>query len=987
VVIAGPGLGKSTLLRRQAQRYANEGYPVLKVQLRKVAASLAAGETFEATVIRQGIDGSGIDPGRIANIGADGWVLLADGLDECGSSQEDVAEGLHRLSIGHPECRIIVTARPIGYETRALAGWPHYALLRPDGSAATAHVGRLIEAIAPEGSPLKSTGYSAASTAFGRSKPANAIAGDPQLLGMAASLIVRDEPLGRSRIELFQRLFSSVERNATMKAADGEIDLDLCHAVLDLIGWWVTAEPLGSFDSILKHVSSDLAALLSSTSLAAAKQVRDSARFWEKIGVIERIHHRHTPLLAFVHKSFGEHAAARQLVRVDAAVRTRELERIAGSSQWAEVLTFAAGLGLGAEVIEVLLSANQMVRAVEIAADPAVDLSGAAAGELAETAFAALDGSQEQTKIGSALSSLAAHHPASIGPRAAKRINDPNEEIRRVAWACVVEAGPEHHDPDEAARQAIAMLQREGPAVRSSLMGGIRLMHSDRFDVTQRMALTNLRLLATRWTTTEIETHVDQLIGEGNATTAGFLQSVTEIVKPLGIEPRWPKQRLGSAFDMMRHDSEYGQAEARMVEALLDAIADAVGMVPDNLGAEPLDVAVHPLLQLSGLIRIIGFWETSGSEVWAWTEAYEREPVTELLRIVIALSNLDAARLAREVATIRRKLTEEPRKRFFWALSDVPHVHNDDPEWERLGDVLPDLGLVERSLAHDSEWAVQVATEILARAGAGPEHVARMLATVSGLGFASAGYLATQLPEPTGSTLILDRLEGTAAVGMRHLFRMLGSTVIAWTGRVAGVADKHLLGSSEWTAKAAADFVLAQVEAGADVDPELLWRAYRHWQQHEPRQDGSGRIPESPRDALFKALLTKDQVTDEALVEASSDCRQDVSKPAAEKLLARAAQDPGVVRLIGAGIDAGMVGPHLARQMLAAGVPLDEDTVVAVTRRLEDSNPRWRLAASGILQTRYLPQERIICFAKKLAADDHAEIREAAARASVDGST
>jgi hypothetical protein len=969
------------LLRRQAQRYANDGYPVLKVQLRKVAASLACGQTFESAIIRQGLDGSGIDPSRIANIGADGWVLLADGLDECGSAQEDVADGLHRLSIGHPECRVIVTTRPIGYETKALAGWSHYALIRPDSSGATAHVGRLISAIASEGSPLKSTGYATASTAFHRSKPANAIASDPQLLGMAASLIVRDEPLGRSRVELFQRLFSSVERTAAVKANQGETNLDLCHTVLDRIGWWVTAEPLESFEAILGHVTRELATLLGMTPLAAAKHVRDAARFWEEIGVIERIHHRYTPLLAFVHKSFGEYAAARNLVGMDARVRAPALERIAGSSQWAEVLTFAAGLGLETEIFQALLSASELLRALEIAADPAVSLSSEVADHLGEIAFAELDGSKEQIKIGSALATLAARHPVAIGPRAAERIDDLNEDIRRIAWACVVEAGPEHHDPNEAAQRAIELLKREGPGVRPSLMGGIRLMRSDRSDITRRMALTNLELLIARWTASDIETHVEQLIDDSNAATVDFIQSITKIVQPLGIVPRWPKQRSSSVFDMIRHDSEYGQAETKAVGAFLDAIAAAVGMDTDYLHAEPLNVTVHPLLQLSGLIRIIGDGERD--DVWAWTKPYEREPVAELLRIVIALSGLDAARLAREVTTVRHKLAEERGTTFFWALSDVPHVHIDDPQWERLSEVLPDYGFVERALAHESEWVVSVATEILALAGTGPDHVARMLATASGLGFASAGYLASQLAEPTGSTLILDRLEGTAEVGMRHLFRMLGATGIIWNERVAGVAEKHLLGSSEWTANAAADFVLAQVEAGADVNADLLWRAYRHWQQHEPRQqEGSGLIPGSPRDALFKVLLDEDQVSDKELIEASGDWRHDISKTATEKLLARAAHVSDVVRMIGAGIDAGTVDPHLVRQLLTADVPLDHDTVDAIARRLEDGNPRWRLAASAILRTGYLPRDRIDYFLEKLAADDHAEIREAAGRVS-----
>jgi hypothetical protein len=94
--------------------------------------------------------------------------------------------------------------------------------------------------------------------------------------------------------------------------------------------------------------------------------------------------------------------------------------------------------------------------------------------------------------------------------------------------------------------------------------------------------------------------------------------------------------------------------------------------------------------------------------------------------------------------------------------------------------------------------------------------------------------------------------------------------------------------------------------------------------------------------------------------------------------MARAAQDAGVVRLIGAGIDAGSVSSHLTRQLLSAKVPLDQDTVDAIVRRLDDSNPRWRLAASAILRRSYLTPDRVRHFIAKLSMDDHAEIRETA---------
>ncbi|WP_037491473.1 MULTISPECIES: NACHT domain-containing protein [Sphingobium] len=988
VIVAGPGLGKSTLLRRQAQRYSGDGYPVLKVQLRKVAASLAAGKTFEASVVRHGLDGSGIDSGNLPDPGGDGWVLLADGLDECGSGQDDVAGGLSRFAAGHPECRIIVTTRPIGYETVALAAWPHYELTRPDSSSAAAHVGRLIEAIAPEGSPLKADGDDAAMVAFRRDGPANEIGTDPQLLGMAASLIVRGEPLGGSRTQLFQQLFSSVERSASVQATRHAVDLELAKAVLDRLGWWVTAEPLCGYDAILKHATADIAARLGTKPLAASRQVRDAMQFWERIGVIERIHHRHMPLLAFVHKSFGEYAAARHLAGMDDDARADALREVARSAEWAEVLSFAAGLGLGATVVDTLLGEGELARAVTIAADLAVDLPRDIAERLGDTAFAALEqGHRDRMKIAFALVTFAARHPEVIGPKAAERLDAADEELQQIAWACAVETGPRYHDPDRAAQHAVAMLEREGSGVRTSIMGGIRLMRSDRFDLARRMALTNLKLLATRLSKTEIEAHVGRLTADGNSATVRFLQDVTDLVEPLGIRPNWPKRRAGSLSDMMRRDSEYGQAETRAMHRLMDAIASAIGMDMQGTPAEPLDVNRHPLLQLSALIQIIGYWESDGREVWSWDKPYSREAVAEILRVVIVLSDIDCVRLAREVATIRRKLADEWRSIFFWALSDIHQVDVDDPRWERLAEASPDLALVERAVEHEAVWVMSVATEILARAGTSSEHVAKMLATKSGLALASAGYLALQLGEPAGSTLLLDRLEGPHVGGMRHLFYNLGSTATAWTERIAAVAERHILGQSEWTANAAAKFILGRAKAGAAIDPDMLWRSYRHWQTHEPRNDAGGVIPDTPRAPLFDALLVRHAVSDDQLIEAAGDYRHDVSKSAKEQLMARAAQDPAFVRRLGAGIVDGTLGPHLTRELLSASVPLDADTIETIVQRLDDPSPQWRLAASAILRADALPRARVHTLLAQLARDERAEIREAAARIEQDLST
>ena len=215
---------------------------------------------------------------------------------------------------------------------------------------------------------------------------------------------------------------------------------------------------------------------------------------------------------------------------------------------------------------------------------------------------------------------------------------------------------------------------------------------------------------------------------------------------------------------------------------------------------------------------------------------------------------------------------------------------------------------------------------------------------------------------------------------MRHLFYNLGSTATPWTERIAAVAERHLLGQSEWTANAAAKFILGRAKAGAAVDPDMLWRSYRHWQTHEPRNNGGGAIPDTPRAPLFDALLVRQAVSDDQLIEAAVDYRHDVSKSAKEQLMTRAARDPAFVQRLGAGIDDGTCGPHLTRELLSADVPLDADTIEAIVRRLDDSSARWRLAASAILRRDALPRARIRTLLAQLARDEQAEIREVAAR-------
>lgn len=174
VIVAGPGLGKSTLVAKLYHAYASDGFPVLRVALRSVTAAMKSGAPSEDSVRQWGLDGSGIMP--------------------------EVAEGLARFAQGHPAARIVVTTRPVG-----LRHGPFFsvAALRPSiarRGPGCYNFGTRIRAPADD-TAMAAQAYEIAKRELAGTAVAEAIITSPQLLGMATSLIVQSGSLlspGRS---------------------------------------------------------------------------------------------------------------------------------------------------------------------------------------------------------------------------------------------------------------------------------------------------------------------------------------------------------------------------------------------------------------------------------------------------------------------------------------------------------------------------------------------------------------------------------------------------------------------------------------------------------------------------------------------------------------------------------------------------------------------------------------------------------------------
>jgi hypothetical protein len=252
-------MGKSTLLTRLALEYARDGFPVLKVPLRALATRMKReGCSLEEGLFALGLYGSGLSPVAAQHAMVADWVVLCDGLDECGTMQEIVAQGLRDFTIGHPHCRLMVTTRPIGYATGLLADWRHYDLetLRPDH--ADAHLLNLLAEIDPARFTKDSMTIRSLRHQLDEGRIKEVVARSPMLMGLAASLVANGHPLDKTRVQLYQSIFQLIDKLLSDRKPDAPPTPAILRAFLDRLGWELTIQPLRSTDILLMHCAEQL---------------------------------------------------------------------------------------------------------------------------------------------------------------------------------------------------------------------------------------------------------------------------------------------------------------------------------------------------------------------------------------------------------------------------------------------------------------------------------------------------------------------------------------------------------------------------------------------------------------------------------------------------------------------------------------------------------------------------------------------------------
>jgi len=979
VLVAGPGMGKTTLLKRIARRYSEDGVPVLKMRLSNVATRMRSGDTFEEAVFSLGLDGSGISPAAARAAGFSNWTLLCDGLDECGALQEEVASGVARFAEGHPGSRILLTTRPIGYRAVHFRDWRHYDLPALSYSDAYASAAKLLE-------PIVELNHEGTESAWDISRrelfdtPAAKIVGrTPLMLSLAVAIIARGQSLPSTRERLYEAIFSLIDEAPNARMPEPPAPVSVLREFLNLLGWSLTERPLDSIEATQQRCAAWLSEQLDLKPLAATAEVERYVEYWEHVGLVERVGHGHQRVLSFIHKSFGEFAAARHLRSLEVSGRTAALTEIVGKPNWAEVLRFAGLLGLGESVASMLAGtagSAQIAFAVEIAADakppPGYELRRA----IFTAAAGVVGGDRRRAalQVGAPLLRAASRFPGEVGPLVGGLLHSQQAWTRLIGWACAVAAGPAHYRLDdliEALPEVVGSIQ---PRFRRSLGGGIELGTGGEREIGEAFALGACEEILDRLPEDVADDLVRSALGAEQLATTGFLRLANALVREKGrfyaIGTSRPLR--SGLFDV---PEGYYEAFVSMWEAIFEAFE-----LPPTTAAEPRDKP--PLLHLSAFIEASNMNNVELGDVWGWASDFDRPALRATLTALVHVTRIDVEKLREDLVQARIFVRAGKARRFTSLFELTSQVDPPPPCWTHVRELALKPDAFEAAIRHRAQWVKWIAANLLQELVSKEELapiVERLMATGRGYTLWAAAGLAAELTPEKATELVLERLSKPLVPGCRHLFPLLAGSRGLDPAVLVKALRAGLLAEDVHTAIAAAELAVAVEPPPSEEALDLLEAAWRHWQEHEePYPNKGGAVPDSPRAAILKAQWRTRQPGYAAIKPLLTDPRSDVSQYAGEILAKRMATPEGERLALIGDTGAGQISAHHLSQLLKKGVTLDPAERAAAENLLRSPLLSARFQAMALLDERYMSRDRIRSHAQRLSADDDDRIRDRA---------
>ncbi len=993
VVVAGPGMGKTTLIKKLARVYSRDAFPVLRVSLAAVAKQMKEhGRAFSDALFSLGLDGSGVSAASVQSIGFADWVLLCDGLDESVGEQDAVAQGLLSFVAGHPRCRVIVTTRPIGYRTGLLGYWRHYELA-PLSDSYGEQLGGLVASIVPEAHPLHADAYAIVRSQLETSGTKSLITRSPFLLGIAASLIIRGSGLGKTKTDLYSRIFVLAEDAAKSGKDTPPAGLTVLFRFIEILGWVVIQSPLELAPKILEQCAEKLAPELGLSLLQARELSEKCLIYWQAIGLVERVHHAGDEAITFIHKTLGEFSAARFFVSLPTDKQAKLLPTLVSDEDWWEVVAFSAFLGHATPVCERLLDRHVfgphgvsiVERLLKILSESDQPPEANIRRNILDQAFKYIESPRRPWAylLGELIIDVARRYPNEVGPLTAPLLSSKHAWTRIIGWTCALVCGRSYYELDAMLEQFAALPITIEHGITPHYGGGVSLGGGN-FSLIQHFLLVAVQTILDECSPEIADNAIQPIVGNPNLFTVGSASKIASILSATGKSYSIDSSVLDQA--RMLTGDDYTAAQRIAYEQMFGSVAalasSNVQQRTDRIPTDPF----RDLLYLSSFLRLTNYLSMPAYDVWTWSQDYDRDAAQEVIRGVASTIGIDKEALIRDASEALEYIRSLPNEGLFRIHDCLPDVDAPDIDWSNSLAAHLDVNKLERALYHSSRWLVPMAANLIfhnLNEAARQALAARLLADGKSLTLWAASAIVGDLENKSKAIELLNaRLRQPLVPGCDYVFTALLDSKPPMTDGSLGSVENGLMNGTAKIAIAAADIALMWAPSRDERLLKLLILAYQHWQkQEEPYPTRGGTVPDSPREKLLLALLGIHDPENAELFEYATDTRSDVSKVGTDALMKRLSESIETRQQLIAQVSSGKLPTELLSRALRDKISFGGGEIRSILGLLDSADPRARWAAVGVLEISYLPGSEIKTYATRMTNDADLEVREAAFRA------
>ncbi len=984
VVMAGPGSGKTTLLKVLARTYARDGFPVLRVSARNVARRMAkTGEAFTTAAFALGLADSGVSPEAAQAASFGNWVLLCDGLDECGSQQDLVADGLLQAAAADPGLRIVATTRTIGYRPAKLAAWRHYDLPFGDRHDAIRQTIDLLNYILP--ASAREHLDRRVKDALEDTDAGKIAARSPLLLGLCAALFARGSPLGKTRVQFYRAVFDMLEAEPPPRALSAPTSVAVRNRLLDLLGWTVIRDPQISAADAIQACAKILKVELEIPLLKAQDLAEECLAYWQALGVVEKLHFGDGALLAFSHKTFGEFAAGRHLAGLPLAEQEPVVEAATDTSVLSEVISFASALGAAPVFIDDLIrrgfsgpkGQERLLLALEVLGEARPPLDVDRIEKLVDAALERIEGTHRQWAFDTAEAFADVAHCAlpQLLPRLSGLCGHKQLWTSLAAWSLRTILDGDALELGEAVEALHRFPELRSGDAMSDLGGRFVFGRNTGRGLLQRMAPHVIERVLKERPLAEAVVELERIGPLLEAGTMDFYLSVAALVQRFGAvlpDPSW-KQRFPNILDMFKETAEQRGA--------FDAILGVIGGDAEAIADERPD---RSLYTLAAFFELIGLPNQALPEIWVWRHPFDETAVAAVFRVFATIGGLRLDALARDAASLRAEIAAanaadmDALSVLFKRTPSVDILH---PDFEKPMDADIGVEILQRALRHPSNLVV-VPTLKLAVATGKKEDWRRMATVLLADGTRetlwAAANLASQLPRDEAVALLLAHAASPARPGSAYVFGALKALEVTDHPARIPALTATFFGPRVDAAVAAAAWVRAAPSSNPE-ETDILQRAFDHWlvaEEPYPKQGGS--VPPSPRDDLAAALYAAGATHFDTLLDWARDDRTDVVNVAKACLGDLVSRDAAARNQFIEGALRGDIAPPTLGEILETPDTFSSAEANSLLPLLDRPDGRLRFTAMSILDWPVIISETRAEWLGRLSDDPVAEIREKA---------